>query len=126
TLAGRYSYTGWLLAAAASAGIAGGGPNQPAAQADFSDYQARIEQRIGAGRLRLLAFGATDIVGTRATADDQFTGSLKQIFHRVDLRWTQPLVGGELRVGLTGGSDVTGMFAQEDRKDVGEFSAKQV
>src|SRR5690606_1142286 len=86
TLAGRYSYTGWLLAAAASAGIAGMGSNEPGAQADFSDYQGRIEQRIGNGRLRLLAFGATDIVGTRATGDNQFTGSLRQIFHRADLR----------------------------------------
>src|SRR5690606_38251578 len=65
TLAGRYSYTGWLLAALSNLAINNvGNTPQPNAVADFADYQARIEQRLGTGRLRLLAFGAFDTVGT--------------------------------------------------------------
>jgi len=126
TLAGRYSYTGWLIAGLANLSMGQSSTPQPSAVADFADYQARIEQRLGPGRLRLLAFGASDTVGTRATADDQFAGHIGQNFHRVDLRWEQPLAGGQFEVGVTGGRDQVGLFAEQDRERAGEFSANQL
>lgn len=126
TLAGRYSYTGWLIASLANLSMGSSETPQPEAVADFADYQARIEQRLGPGRLRLLAFGASDTVGTRATGPKQFTGHIGQNFHRVDLRWEQPLAGGQFEFALTGGKDQVGLFADEDRKRAGEFSANQL
>lgn len=107
SLAGRYSYTPWLVALAANAVQ----PPPPPGRLndklvlDFWDYQARIEQKLGAGSTRLFAFGSSDTFGTEA--QDAFGSTALQtvLFHRLDLRHRHPLGPGELEAGFTWGLD---------------------
>jgi hypothetical protein len=103
TLAGRYSYTALLGTTIASALLPSDPPRTPIA--NFWDYQARVEQRIGAGHLRLLLLGASDEVGAVSKVPTYPSGVFSSSFHRADLRWVGPLAGGELEVGATGGPD---------------------
>ncbi len=106
TLAGRVSYTPWLLALAASA-LPSFGEDQTAVL-DFWDYQGRVEQKLLGGSLRLFAFGSSDLVGTRAK-NERGTTILPGIrFHRVDLRYKREVGVGELEVGATWGLDQVG------------------
>jgi TonB family protein len=104
TVAGRYSYTPLIVAKVASLVIprdGGGYRNNPVA--DFWDYQARVEQPLGGGKLRLIAFGSSDHVGNDSenpTGTDAFV-TLR--FHRVDLRYRRPLPLGEFEAGATYG-----------------------
>lgn len=102
TLAGRLSYTPWLLAILASTAT---GAQHTRVVLDFYDYQGRIEQRIGPGRLRLLVFGSSDVVGAQATDTSGVTALQSIIFHRVDLQYRQPLGAGEIAAGVTLGVD---------------------
>jgi TonB family protein len=107
SLAGRYSYTPWLIALGANLFQ----PDPPPGRKndkiilDFWDYQARVEQEVGPGRLRLFAFGSSDTFG--AEAQDPFgTTALQTIlFHRVDLRHRHPVGPGDLEAGVTWGLD---------------------
>jgi hypothetical protein len=84
TLAGRFSYTAWLLAL-----LVRPPSNSPYKQtpiADMYDYQARVEQRVGDGRLRALAFGASDVFGVRDENPNATSARFVSIFHRGDLR----------------------------------------
>ncbi|MBN8230664.1 TonB-dependent receptor [Corallococcus macrosporus] len=107
SLAGRYSYTPWIIALAANQlqDPPPPGRTNPKVVLDFWDYQARVEQDVGQGKLRLFAFGSSDTFGSQAQ-DDQGDTALQSIaFHRVDLRGRHPLGKGELEVGGTWGTD---------------------
>ncbi|MCY1000100.1 TonB-dependent receptor [Myxococcus sp. MISCRS1] len=105
--------------------------------ADFWDYQARVEQKVGQGRLRLFALGSSDDVGSSPSLDwvGMTGGRIVSRFHRVDLRGTHPLAGGDAEVGLTFGTDALGFTGQEsfrtasgaiDYQDVGEYALEQL
>ncbi|MCP3062839.1 TonB-dependent receptor [Myxococcus sp. K38C18041901] len=105
--------------------------------ADFWDYQARVEQKVGQGRLRLFALGSSDDVGSSPSLDwvDMTGGRIVSSFHRVDLRGTHPLAGGDAEVGVTFGTDALGFTGQEsfraasgaiDYQDVGEYALRQL
>ncbi|MFL5351006.1 TonB family protein [Archangium sp.] len=104
SVAGRISYTPWLIALAANA-MQVPGSNNSKLVLDFYDYQARVEQEVGPGRLRLFAFGSSDTFGTEATTDSGATALQAVLFHRVDLRYRHPVGGGELEGGVTLGLD---------------------
>lgn len=110
TVAGRYSYTPFLVAKVASALS----PTDPQGYhntpiADFWDYQARVEQPVGPGRLRLLAFGSSDTVGTDSENPNGTDATITLRFHRADLRYRTPLPLGELEGGLTYGYETVGV-----------------
>jgi TonB family protein len=108
SVAGRVSYTPWLIALAANA-VRPPGSNDSKLVLDFYDYQARVEQSLGQGRLRLFAFGSSDTFGTQATSVEGTTALQSVLFHRVDLRYRHPVGGGELEAGFTWGLDRFGI-----------------
>ncbi|MBI3185854.1 MAG: TonB family protein [Myxococcales bacterium] len=97
SLAGRFSYSPWLLSQLTS---------RIQANADrklvlsFYDYQARVEQKLPGGNARLLAFGSQDVASTLRD-DDTHT----MLFHRVDLRFRPRIGPGEGEVAATVGFD---------------------
>jgi TonB family protein len=107
SLAGRYSYTPWIIALAANSLQSPPAPGRqnPKVVLDFWDYQGRVEQDVGRGKLRLFAFGSSDTFGTEA--QDAFGDTALQsiIFHRVDLRYRHPVGAGEFEIGGTWGLD---------------------
>lgn len=107
SVAGRVSYTPWLIALAASALQPPPAPGQqnPQFVLDFYDYQARVEQEWGGGKTRVFAFGSSDTLGLRATSPDQPTALQSILFHRLDLRHRQPVGPGELEAAFTLGLD---------------------
>ncbi|WP_237078959.1 TonB family protein [Myxococcus xanthus] len=119
SLAGRYSYTPWLIALAANQLQAPPPPGRenPKVVLDFWDYQGRVEQRLGEGTLRLFAFGSSDTFGSEAQDAWGDTAMQSIIFHRVDLRHRHPVGPGELEVGGTWGLD---RFAIVSRSPPGE------
>lgn len=118
SLAGRYSYTPFIAGAIANA-VA----NDPHSKAvfDFYDYQARIEQKVGPGTLRLFAFGSSDVLGVRAQDEEGTTALQSIIFHRLDLRYRQPLGAGEVEAGATVGEDLL-RFQAGGSMTAGSFS----
>ncbi|RJS21742.1 energy transducer TonB [Corallococcus sp. H22C18031201] len=115
SLAGRYSYTPWLIALAANQFQTPPAPGRqnPKVVLDFWDYQARVEQEVGRGKLRLFAFGSSDTFGTKAMDSFGETALQSIVFHRVDLRDRTPLGAGELEVGGTWGVDRFSVIAQQ-------------
>ena len=99
TLAGRFGYSPWLAATVLNASR---GPESPDVVLGLYDYQARITQTVGRGALRLLALGSSDDAGLSGPGDVVRLGTA---FHRVDLRLTHPLGGGEAEAALTWGRD---------------------
>ncbi len=118
TLAGRLSYTPLLVATAvnALAPPAPAGSVSPSLVLDFYDYQGRLEQQVGQGKLRLFAFGSSDVFGTRHPDGNvpAAGGSAEEaiLFHRADARFTQPLGAGEGELGFTWGLDRVGFQSQ--------------
>jgi TonB family protein len=110
TVAGRGSYAGWLLSAAAPLFRQPDG-TKITPSANLYDYQLRVDQSVGAGRLRLLALGSSDVVGeTTATPGLPTSGAdVSTIFHRVDLRYRSPLPLGRFEAGITYGYQQTGL-----------------
>ncbi len=109
-VAGRFSYTGLVLQLVGKALASGATP-----VADFYDYQARIEQKLGRATVRLLAFGSSDLVGVRA--DDPVTMPSSYVtsrFHRADLRALVPLGPGVLEAGATVGAETQGLYNELD------------
>jgi len=88
--AGRYSYTGALLSLVRSDTKVG-----------YADYQVRLDDRVGPGTFTAFALGSWDVVGWVASMEQQ--GSLQ--YHRLDLRYTMPLLGGRWLSGVTVGHD---------------------
>lgn len=118
TVAGRISYTAWLTALLANAFMkasANTNEKNPSVVLDFWDYQARVEQALWGGRLRLFAFGSNDKVGTESDDPTVSSGSQSILFHRVDLRYRKSLWGGDLEVGGTFGFDRIGTEARQVR-----------
>ncbi|MBF5046013.1 TonB family protein [Aggregicoccus sp. 17bor-14] len=130
SLAGRFSYTPWLVGLAATKMQAAPPPGQLPQKVvlDFYDYQARVEQRIrGGGRLRLFAFGSSDAVGLKAQDALSDTAMQTVLFHRVDLRHTQPVGRGELELGVTWGLDRFGIdnIRRSEAPDAGDAMGSQ-
>lgn len=126
TLAGRLSYTPWIIALGLNLAQEVSSPGtKTRAVLDFSDYQARVEQRLGSGRLRAFAFGSSDVFGT--TSDEQFgSGVIQDLsFHRVDLRYRRPLGKGEGEVGATWGLDRIATTSKVGKQVNGEFAINQ-
>lgn len=125
TLAGRFSYSAFLTALVASAleEPLPDGSEPERWVANFWDYQLRVEQKVGAGKLRLFVFGSSDRVD--ASPKDGFLPSADTGFHRADLRLRHPLAGGELEVATTAASDGLQFLADDHGVRVGEISALQ-
>jgi TonB family protein len=123
SVAGRYSYTPWLIALAAN----GLQPEPPPGRKndkvvlDFWDYQARVEQELGEGRMRLFTFGSSDTFGTEAQDEFGTTALQTILFHRVDLRHRHPVAGGELEAGITWGLDRLALVSRSGQLDRTEF-----
>ncbi|MFP2926511.1 TonB-dependent receptor [Pyxidicoccus sp. 3LG] len=135
SVGGRMSYSGLLGSLLVDVFST---PDSNSLRAEFWDYQARIEQKVGRGRLRLLALGSSDVLAasppeTVAPLPDDLPPSFTNggggitRFHRVDLRGLHPLAGGELEVGLTAGVDEVGIFSEHGPPRVrhGEFTLRQ-
>jgi TonB family protein len=123
TLAGRLSYTPWLIARLVS--LVPMGQFQTTPIADFYDYQARIEQRIGDGRLRLFVFGSSDVTGVDTDDPLGVDVHLFSIFHRFDLRYRQPLGPGEAEVGVTYGIQRIGLTGERNQEYVGAYELRE-
>lgn len=102
-VAGRYSYTGYLLSSFSSA-----------YSLDYWDYQVRIEHLFGPGKLTLFAFGSGD--GLRQKKPDIVNwgpGIVQEIppgiaeltFHRLQLRWVGNLHDTRLTLSFVAGTD---------------------
>ena len=124
SVAGRLSYTPWLIALAANA-LQPPGTRDSKVVLDFYDYQARIEQEVGPGRLRLFAFGSSDTFGSRATGEEGTTALSSILFHRVDLRYRHPVDGGELEAGATIGLDRFALISEDPREGGGDIHIDQ-
>lgn len=128
SLAGRYSYTPWLIALAANQLQAPPPPGRenPKVVLDFWDYQGRVEQDVGQqGKLRLFAFGSSDTFGTEAQDAVSDTSLQSIIFHRVDLRYRHPVGPGELEVGATWGLDRFAVISKSPPSDSTEIYIDQ-
>lgn len=114
-VAGRYSYTGWLLSAFSNAYAV-----------DYWDYQVRIEHTLGPGKLTVFAFGSGDNMNQKNPdqTDWGFVGAptsvapgiAKLTFHRAQLRWAGAVAKGRLVAALVGGVDdstvsITSLFS---------------
>jgi TonB family protein len=90
-VAGRYSYTGALLALVA-----------PEYRLGYWDYQARLAYAVSRrDRLSVFAFGAFDHLGNEELHQTLFDVQ----FHRVDLRWDHHTDTSRARLALTLGAD---------------------
>lgn len=95
TVAGRIGYPGWVLALL----------DEPVV-IEFADYHLRYAWRSGRRRARISLFGATDRFGD--ATPDAATGepSLTEMaFHRLALRWFEPLGDATLEAALDVGLD---------------------
>jgi hypothetical protein len=111
-VAGRYSYTGFILSAFSDA-----------YSLDYWDYQLRADHRLGPGKLTLFLFGSGDEL--RQKHPDQTDwgfveqansalpglgsaiapGLAKLTFHRAQLRWDGALAAGHFSAAVVGGID---------------------
>ncbi|RKH61443.1 TonB family protein, partial [Corallococcus aberystwythensis] len=132
SLAGRVSYTALLISLAANAFQS---KEAEQVHAGFWDYQARVEQKVGQGRLRLFALGSSDDVGISPEMKlGSDGGGVVSRFHRIDLRGTHPVAEGEGEVGITLGWDGLGLNGEQTRdtggtlarEKVGEYGLSQV
>jgi hypothetical protein len=114
-VAGRYSYTGFLLSAFSNA-----------YSLDYWDYQVRVQHTLGPGSLTLFAFGSGDDLEQKNPdkTDYGFVGQAqliqpglaKLMFHRAQLRWDGAVAGGRLTVAAVAGLDdskvsITSLFS---------------
>ncbi len=92
-VAGRFSYTGFLL-------------SQLSADYKLSywDYQVRADHVLGSGRATVFAFGAGDTFEDRTTGQGE---SAALGFHRLSLRWSGAVLGGRLDASALVGRDAT-------------------
>jgi hypothetical protein len=114
-VAGRYSYTGYILSSFSNAYTL-----------DYWDYQVRADHTLGPGKLTLFAFGSGDTL--RQKHPDQTDwgflgepvsiapGSAKLSFHRAQLRWDGQVAAGRLTAAVVGGMDdslvsITSLFS---------------
>ena len=103
-VAGRYSYTGFILSAFSNA-----------YSLDYWDYQVRVQHKLGPGSLTLFAFGSGDALEQKNPdkTDYGFVGQpqliqpglAKLMFHRAQLRWDGALAGGRFTAAVVAGLD---------------------
>ncbi len=96
TLSGRFFYTPFLAARALSS------PDTQRS-AVLVDGLLRVEQTVGAGKVRLLAFTSSDGVGSNNPLVEHLMLGAAQ--SRFDVRVLYPLLGGELEAAATVGVD---------------------
>lgn len=118
TVGGHVSYAAWLLTALSIVGAFGEGVTPVY---ESWDYQARIEQKVGKGSVRLLAFGSSDLVGSRSTVANSPSVFLTSRFHRIDLRGQYPAGPGHLEVGSFVGWETLGLYGERNNERVGSF-----
>ncbi len=125
SVAGRVSYSALLLALLSNAFQRSGSGGL---RAHFWDYQARVEKKLGGGRLRFLALGSSDGLGIRPDARNPASEGLGigARFHRVDLRGQSPVGGGEAELGITLGQDQMGLVGEQGDQQIGEYALHQV
>lgn len=116
TLGGHINYSAWLLGLLASTGAFG----EAKPVVESYDYQARVEQKLGRGNVRLLAFGSSDVVGARQPAE-QPSVFVTSRFHRVDLRGQYPLGPGTVELGTWLGWETMGLYGEQKGERVGSF-----
>jgi hypothetical protein len=87
---GRYSYTGLIFSALS-----------PEYTLSYWDYQARVDHRLGPGRLTLFAFGSHDNLGHKLYAET----NVEIDFHRLDMRWQGGAGPGRVTAAVTLGVD---------------------
>jgi hypothetical protein len=97
-VAGRYSYTGFLISRLSSD-----------YQFGYWDYQLRADHSLGPGRVILLVFGAADQLHRK----DQPGTDANLSFHRARLAWDGGLAGGRLLAGIALGTDHTFVNLQD-------------
>ena len=91
-LAGRYSYTGFLVSRFS-----------PQYSVGYWDYQLRADHIAGPGRVIILFFGSGDQVSRKDEPDTDANTS----FHRVRIAWDGSLAGGRLLASAALGTDHT-------------------
>ncbi|MCY1018756.1 TonB-dependent receptor domain-containing protein [Pyxidicoccus sp. MSG2] len=125
SVAGRVSYTGLLIGLGQR--LVSGAQDEKL-HATFYDYQARVEQKVGEGRLRLFALGSSDDVGSSPSMEWEGNtgGGIVSRFHRVDLRGTHPWAGGEAEVGFTVGWDKVALSGEQAVSRSGGLVAETV
>jgi hypothetical protein len=114
-VAGRYSYTGYLLSRFSSA-----------YSLDYWDYQLRVDHTLGPGKLSLFAFGSGDTLRQKQPDDTDWgfvnqpvlitPGVAKLTFHRAQLRWDGQVAKGRFTAAVVGGIDdstvsITSLFS---------------
>jgi hypothetical protein len=114
-VAGRYSYTGYLLSAFSNA-----------YSLDYWDYQIRADHTLGPGKVTFFAFGSGDQLrqknpdrtdwGFVGEPNPIAPGSAKLSFHRAQLRWDGQIAAGRLTSAVVGGIDdstvsITSLFS---------------
>ncbi len=102
-VSGRVGYS-----ALAGGAIASALSSSTSLSAQMYDYQAKVSQKIASGELRLLALGASTGGGMEG-ANRGDTIAPYDAFHRIDLRYAQPLAGGEVSVAGTWGVERMGI-----------------
>ena len=102
-VAGRYSYTGYLLSAFSSAYAL-----------DYWDYQARADYRLGPGKLTFFAFGSGDSLRQKDPDTVNWGPGITQTippgiaevrFHRAQLRWDGRWLAGRWSAAMVVGTD---------------------
>ncbi len=94
TAGGRIGYPGWVLSLI----------DQPVI-IDFADYHLRYGWRSGRRRLRISLFGATDRFGDDEVDAGGEPDLTEMAFHRLALRWFEPLGAATLEAALDLGAD---------------------
>ena len=103
-VAGRYSYTGFILSAFSNA-----------YSLDYWDYQIRVDHKLGPGKLTFFAFGSGDDLrqknpdvidlGVPGLTTSMTPGVAKLTFHRAQLRWDGQVARGRFTAAVVGGID---------------------
>ncbi len=125
SVAGRVSYSALLLALVSNTFHR---QESGSLRASFWDYQARVEQKLGDGNLRLFALGSSDGLGLHPDASNPTSEGMgiSTRFHRVDLRGQSPMGGGEAELGITLGQDQIGLEGEQGAQQVGEYALRQI
>ncbi len=121
SLAGRISYSALLLSLLAS-------PSSGRVHASIWDYQARVEQKLGEGRLRLFALGSSDGLGLRSDANEPASHGRRPAHPlspggpaEASTRWAEARRSWVSRWGV----DELGLLGEQGAQRVGEFTLRQ-